>query len=265
MIANWAAHLWWDAVSPRILLFVTPAAFACPVSEGLLDLPAAIYDPAVNLADAFFTRADPMRLDVTRVPAVGDAASSVEARLTGLPEAPATYAAVVLGMVEDGTAIGSALASASRRLGDNPEAHTRLIVLLTDGDNNAGQISPNTAAEAAHALGMKVYTICAGSRGYAPIPVRDMFGNTTYQQVLVTVDEAQVRRVAEIGGGKFYRATDSESLRNIFSEIDQLEKVPVEAQRSRSFRELFYWPLNIGMALTAFSLMWSLSLGRRLP
>ena len=172
---------------------------------------------------------------------------------------------IKIGMVEDGTAIGSALASASRRLGDNPEAHTRLIVLLTDGDNNAGQISPNTAAEAAHALGMKVYTICAGSRGYAPIPVRDMFGNTTYQQGLVTVDEAQVRRVAEIGGGKFYRATDSESLRNIFSEIDQLEKVPVEAQRSRSFRELFYWPLNIGMALTAFSLMWSLSLGRRLP
>ena len=172
---------------------------------------------------------------------------------------------IKIGMVEDGTAIGSALASASRRLGDNPEAHTRLIVLLTDGDNNAGQISPNTAAEAAHALGMKVYTICAGSRGYAPIPVRDMFGNTTYQQVLVTVDEAQVRKVAEIGGGKFYRATDSESLRNIFSEIDQLEKVPVEAQRSRSFRELFFWPLGFGLALTAFSLLWSLSLGRRLP
>jgi Ca-activated chloride channel family protein len=172
---------------------------------------------------------------------------------------------IKIGMVEDGTAIGSALASASRRLGDNPEAHTRLIVLLTDGDNNAGQISPNTAAEAAHALGMKVYTICAGSRGYAPIPVRDMFGNTTYQQVLVTVDEAQVRKVAEIGGGKFYRATDSESLRNIFSEIDQLEKVPVEAQRSRSFRELFFWPLGVGVALTAFSLLWSLSLGRRLP
>jgi Ca-activated chloride channel family protein len=172
---------------------------------------------------------------------------------------------IKIGMVEDGTAIGSALASASRRLGDNPEAHTRLIVLLTDGDNNAGQISPNTAAEAAHALGLKVYTICAGSRGYAPIPVRDMFGNTTYQQVLVTVDEAQVRKVAEIGGGKFYRATDSESLRNIFSEIDQLEKVPVEAQRSRSFRELFFWPLGFGVALTAFSLLWSLSLGRRLP
>jgi Ca-activated chloride channel family protein len=172
---------------------------------------------------------------------------------------------IKIGMVEDGTAIGSALASASRRLGDNPEAHTRLIVLLTDGDNNAGQISPNTAAEAAHALGMKVYTICAGSRGYAPIPVRDMFGNTTYQQVLVPVDEAQVRKVAEIGGGKFYRATDSESLRNIFSEIDQLEKVPVEAQRSRSFRELFFWPLGFGVALTAFSLLWSLSLGRRLP
>ena len=87
----------------------------------------------------------------------------------------------------------------------------------------------------------------------------------TVEQVLVTVDEAQVRKVAEIGGGKFYRATDSESLRNIFSEIDQLEKVPVEAQRSRNFRELFFWPLGFGVALTAISLLWSLSLGRRLP
>jgi Ca-activated chloride channel family protein len=170
-----------------------------------------------------------------------------------------------IGMVEDGTAIGSALASASRRLGDNTDAHTRIIVLLTDGDNNAGQISPNTAAEAARALGIKIYTICAGTQGYVPIPVKDMFGNTVYQQVLVSVDESQTRKVAEIGGGKFYRATDSAALRSIFEDIDRLEKVPIEAQRSRQFRELFFWPLGAGVACILAGLSWALTLGRRLP
>jgi Ca-activated chloride channel family protein len=170
-----------------------------------------------------------------------------------------------IGMVEDGTAIGSAIASAARRLGENPDSHTRIIVLLTDGDNNAGQISPNTAAEAARAMGLKIYTICAGSKGYAPIPVRDMFGNTTYQHVLVTVDETQVRKVAEIGGGKFYRATDSDSLKKIFEDIDALEKVPVETQRALNVRELFLWPLTAGLACLGVALLWSVSAGRKIP
>jgi Ca-activated chloride channel family protein len=170
-----------------------------------------------------------------------------------------------IGMVEDGTAIGSAIASATRRLGENTDAHTRIIVLLTDGDNNAGQISPNTAAEAARALGIKIYTICAGTQGYVDIPVKDMFGNTVYQKVLVTVDENQTRKVAEIGGGKFYRATDSAALKGIFEDIDRLEKVPVESQRSRQFKELFYWPLGLGLACILSALAWGLTLGRRLP
>ena len=170
-----------------------------------------------------------------------------------------------IGMVEDGTAIGSALASATRRLGEKSTAHTRIIVLLTDGDNNAGQISPNTAAEAAKALGIKIYAICAGTQGYVPIPVKDMFGNTVYQQVLVSVDENQSKRVAEIGGGKFYRATDSSALKHIFEDIDQLEKVPVEAQRSRQLRELFLWPLSLGVACWASALLWAFTLGRKLP
>jgi Ca-activated chloride channel family protein len=170
-----------------------------------------------------------------------------------------------IGLVEDGTAIGSALASAARRLGENSEAHTRIIVLLTDGDNNAGQISPNTAAEAAAAMGIKIYTICAGSKGYAPIPVKDMFGNVTYQHVLVTVDEAQTRKVAEIGGGKFYRATDSDSLKKIFQDIDALEKVPIETQRAHNVRELFFWPLNAGLACLGIALLWGITLGKRIP
>jgi Ca-activated chloride channel family protein len=172
---------------------------------------------------------------------------------------------IKIGMVEDGTAIGSALASATRRLGDNPEAHTKIIVLLTDGDNNAGQISPNTAAEAARALGIKIYTICAGTQGWVPIPVKDMFGNTVYQQVLVSVDENQSKRVAEIGGGKFYRATDTSALKQIFEDINELEKVPIESQRSRQLRELFVWPLGVGLSALLAAMLWSLSLGRRLP
>lgn len=172
---------------------------------------------------------------------------------------------IKIGMVEDGTAIGSALASATRRLGDNPDAHTKIIVLLTDGDNNAGQISPNTAAEAARALGIKIYTICAGTQGWVPIPVKDMFGNTVYQQVLVSVDENQSKRVAEIGGGKFYRATDTNALKQIFEDINELEKVPIESQRSRQLRELFVWPLGLGLASLLTAMLWSLSLGRKLP
>lgn len=170
-----------------------------------------------------------------------------------------------IGMVEDGTAIGSAIASATRRLGENKDAHTRIIVLLTDGDNNAGQISPNTAAEAARALGIKIYTICAGTQGYVDIPVKDMFGNTVYQKVLVTVDESQTRKVAEIGGGKFYRATDSAALKGIFEDINRLEKVPIETHRSRHFRDLFHWPLGFGVGCIALALGWALTLGRKLP
>lgn len=170
-----------------------------------------------------------------------------------------------IGLVEDGTAIGSALASATRRLGQNPDARTRIIVLLTDGDNNAGQISPRIAAESARALGIKIYSICAGSEGYAPIPIPDQFGRITYQNILVTADETQVRKLAEIGGGKFFRATDGDALRKIYTEIDTLEKVPVESIRSRNFRELFLWPLGVGVVLLVGSLGWSLSLGRKLP
>lgn len=170
-----------------------------------------------------------------------------------------------IGMVEDGTAIGSALASATRRLGQHKEARTRIIVLLTDGDNNAGQVSPNMAAEAARALGIKIYSICAGSQGYAPIPIPDQFGRIVYQNILVTADENQVRKLAEIGGGKFFRATDGDALRRIYGEIDALEKVPVESMRSRNVRELFMWPLGVGVALMGVALGWALTWGRRLP
>ncbi len=169
-----------------------------------------------------------------------------------------------IGLVEDGTAIGSAIASAANRLKEK-EAKSKIIVLLTDGDNNAGKIMPNTAAEAAKALGIKIYTICAGSQGYAPIPVQDMFGRTVYQNIKVEVDEATLKNIASIANGQFYRATDSKSLQQIFSQIDKLEKSTVELDRYTQYRDLFVWFAAAGAAVLVLQSLLGLTLLRRVP
>ncbi|MHA3773265.1 VWA domain-containing protein [Verrucomicrobiota bacterium sgz303538] len=170
-----------------------------------------------------------------------------------------------IGMVEDGTAIGSAIASAANRLKEQKESKSKIIVLLTDGDNNAGKVTPVTAAEAARALGIKIYTIVAGSRGYAPVPVQDVFGRTVYRQVLVEVDEASMKQIAQIGGGQFYRATDSRSLQQIFDQIDQLEKSKIEMSESRQVHDLFPWALATGAILLALHAVATQTIGRTLP
>lgn len=172
---------------------------------------------------------------------------------------------IQIGLVEDGTAIGSAIASTANRLKDRKESKSKIIVLLTDGDNNAGKVTPVTAAEAARALGMKIYAICAGSRGYAPVPVQDMFGRLVYRDVLVQVDEAALKQVAQIGGGNFYRATDSHSLEQIFKEIDQLEKSTVEMSQTKEYRDLFPWFVGAGAALLGLHLLLGQTLWRTLP
>jgi len=171
---------------------------------------------------------------------------------------------IEIGLVEDGTAIGSALASASNRLKDK-ESKSKIILLLTDGDNNSGKITPNTAAEAAKALGIKIYAICIGSRGYAPVPVQDPFGRTIYRQVKVEVDEEALKKIAKIGDGQFFRATDSKSLEEIFAQIDKLEKSTVELDRYTQWRELFPWLTAAGSALLLLQLLLSQSLLRRIP
>jgi Ca-activated chloride channel family protein len=171
---------------------------------------------------------------------------------------------VRIGLVEDGTAIGSAIASAANRLKEK-EAKSKIIVLLTDGDNNAGKITPATAAEAAKALGIKVYTIGAGTRGYAPIPVRDQFGRTFYQNVKVEVDEATLKKIAEVANGQYYRATDTKTLAQIFEQIDKLEKSTVELSQYKQYRDLFPWLLASGFALLAVQLVMAETVGRRLP
>ncbi len=171
---------------------------------------------------------------------------------------------VRLGLVEDGTAIGSAIASASNRL-QNKESKSRIVVLLTDGDNNAGKVPPITAAEAARALGIKVYTIGAGTRGFAPVPMTDMFGRKVYRNMKVDVDEDTLKKIADTTGGVFYRATDTRTLTQIFDQIDKLEKSTVELSQSTQYRELFPWFLGAGAALLALQALLAQTLGRKLP
>src|SRR5882672_4105058 len=122
---------------------------------------------------------------------------------------------VRIGLIEDSTAIGSALATSVNRLRDQP-SKSKIVVLLTDGMNNAGKVAPQTAAEAAHALGVKVYTIAAGAQGEAPVPVKDQFGNQRIVMAKVDVDEAALKKIADETGGKFFRATDTDSLHKIY-------------------------------------------------
>ena len=171
---------------------------------------------------------------------------------------------VRIGLVEDGTAIGSAIASACNRLKDK-EAKSKIVVLLTDGDNNAGKVTPATAAEAAKALGIKVYTVGAGTRGYAPVPVQDMFGRTVYQNVKVEVDEKTLTEIATMTNAQYYRATDGKSLEEIFGQIDKLEKSTVELDQYKQYRELFPWFLVPGFAFVALELLLGQTLWRRLP
>ena len=143
-----------------------------------------------------------------------------------------------IGLVEDGTAIGSAIASGCNRLRDK-ESKSRVIILLTDGDNNAGKITPETAAEAAKTIGVKLYAIGAGTNGIAPYPFVDQFGRTVYQNIQVEFNEAGLKSVASISNGQFYRAADTRSLENIYEQIDRLEKSTVELTQYKQYRDLF--------------------------
>ena len=169
-----------------------------------------------------------------------------------------------IGLVEDGTAIGSAIASAANRLKDK-EAKTKLIVLLTDGDNNAGKVQPLTAAEAAKALGIRIYTIGAGTEGEAPFPLTNQFGRTVYRNVLVKFDEKILQEIASMTNGQSFRATDTNSLRAIFGEIDKLEKSKVEVEKTAQYRDLFMWFLIPGVACLGLEILLSQTIWRRLP
>jgi Ca-activated chloride channel family protein len=173
-------------------------------------------------------------------------------------------AGVKMGQVEDGTAIGSAIASSVDHLRDS-NAKSRIIILLTDGVNNAGAVNPLTAAEAAKALGIKIYTIGAGTRGEAPMPVRDTFGRTRLQTVKVEIDEEMLQQVAALTGGQSFRATDTDSLEKIYESINQLETTTRKLKKYQQYDELYLWFLVPGLCLLLLELLLAQTRFRRLP
>lgn len=171
---------------------------------------------------------------------------------------------VKLGMVEDGTAIGSAIAASVNRLRDQP-SKSKIVILLTDGVNNAGKVAPETAADAARAMGIKVYTIGAGVKGEAPVPVQDRFGRRGVQMMQVDVDEEMLKKVADATDARFFRATDTDSLENIYKEIDRLEKSKVTIKKFEHYQELFAWFLIPGLILLGGEFWFANTRYRRLP
>lgn len=152
-------------------------------------------------------------------------------------------ASIVSARSEDGTAIGDAISLAVEKLialdaRQKEKVKSKVIILLTDGENNAGELEPIQAAELAETMGIKIYTIGVGTKGEAPVPVTDVFGRSTVQMMAVNIDEATLEKVASITGGKYFRATDTDSLKAIYGEIDKLEKTSVEAQHFVDYREL---------------------------
>ena len=170
-----------------------------------------------------------------------------------------------VGELEDGTAIGTAIATAANRLRGAP-GESKVLVLLTDGENTRGVLDPRTAAEAAAAYGVKVYTIGVGTEGEARVPIgRGVQGQTRYQTLPVRLDEPLLRDIALVTGGRYFRATDPDALNRIFRQIDQLEKTPVTVTRFTQFDEAYRVPLLVGLGVLAFELLIAATVVVRVP
>jgi Ca-activated chloride channel family protein len=164
---------------------------------------------------------------------------------------------------EDGTAIGSGLSAAINRLRE-VKSKSKIVILMTDGQNNAGKIPPLTAAEAAQALNVKVYTIGVGTRGMGRMPVVDQFGKR-YRPIPVDIDEKTLTAMAEKTGGKYYRADSTDTLRRIYDEIDKLERTEVETKKYVQVKELFPWTVIPGLILLVSEILLGNTVWRKLP
>ncbi len=171
---------------------------------------------------------------------------------------------IKVGLIEDGTALGSGLGTAVNRLRD-PKAKSRVVILLTDGVNNVWKVQPMDAAKAANEFGVRVYTIGAGTQGVAPMPV--MMGGRIvgYQPMQVEIDEALLKQIAEPTGGQYFRATDTDSLREIYRQIDKLEKREIETVKYEEWRELFPWFLMPGIGCLMLAVTLEHTRLRKLP
>lgn len=190
--------------------------------------------------------------------AIGVVSFSGEA-LTQVPltvDYPVVLAAVdnlQSGQLEDGTAIGTAIATAANRLRHAP-GRSKVMILLTDGVNNRGSIDPRTAAQAAASLGIRIYTIGVGSEGMAPVPVgRGVFG-LRYENRRVEIDEPLLTDIAQWSEGRYFRARDGAALQRIYEQIDRLERVPVRAARYMRYHELYVYPLSVALAALVLEL-----------
>ncbi|MCB9071265.1 MAG: VWA domain-containing protein [Prevotellaceae bacterium] len=173
------------------------------------------------------------------------------------------FQGVQYGMIEDGTAIGLGLANAVSRIKDS-EAKSKVIILLTDGSNNAGDVAPMTAAEIAQSFGIRVYTIGVGTRGVAPYPVQTPVG-IRYQDLPVDIDEDMLRQVAELTGGAYFRATDNNKLKSIYQEIDQLEKTKLRVRQYSKKNEEYMPFLLAAFLLLIVEIVLRHTVLRRLP
>lgn len=173
------------------------------------------------------------------------------------------YDDIKFGMIDDGTAIGDGLATAVSRLKES-KAISKVIILLTDGVNNTGSLDPQSAAEIASIYGIRIYTIGAGTIGYAPAPVRTQFG-LQYQQMEVKIDEALLKKISAMTNGKYFRATNKKKLEDIYKEIDRLEKSKIDVTEFRRKKEEFLVFALIAMVLLGLELIFRYTVLRTLP
>jgi len=167
------------------------------------------------------------------------------------------------GMIEDGTAIGMGIATAVSRLKDS-KAKSRVTILLTDGVNNRGSIDPLTAAGIAQTFGIRVYTIGVGTNGMAPYPVQTPFG-IQYQNIPAELDEQLLQKISDMTGGKYFRATDNRKLKEIYDEIDRLEKTKIEVTEFHHHKEEFYAAAMFAGFFLLFEMFLSQTVFRKIP
>ncbi|MFV0505835.1 MAG: vWA domain-containing protein [Bacteroidales bacterium] len=168
------------------------------------------------------------------------------------------------GLMEDGTAIGTGLGIAIRGFEDS-KAKSKVIILLTDGENNAGEMAPKFAASLAKEFGIRIYTIGVGRRGMAPYPFIDSQGRTVYQEVEVKIDEETMEGIANESDGKYFRATDNASLAKVYEEIDKLEKVKINVSNYSKKNDLFQPLVGLGCIFLLMSILINLFVFRNIP
>jgi Ca-activated chloride channel family protein len=168
------------------------------------------------------------------------------------------------GIVKDGTAIGSAILSSLNQL-KKVKAKTRIIVLLTDGINNYGNVSPTIAAQAARSIGVKIYTIGIVSGSSVPYPVKDEYGRITYRSVKIEINEDVLKKMAELTGGKYFKATDMKSLKDSYSEIDKLEKTGLEEKRFDDYKDVFPQFAALALAFLILEILLANTILRKIP